>query len=135
MIIVIAITRADINFHPTSSHNCGLPNIGHNLDSSQANSLLSEPTLLLRRGFGFRDFSLREEFIRRVVIPNIPEILRHWDDERTNNKHCNQSGIFSWISQRAMESRSNETKANEEASNHGRDLTLFRFRFLGTFVG
>ena len=55
---------------------------------------LVEPSLLLRR-FRLRGFI--EELVRGVVILDIPEVLSHGDDERSNNQNGNEGRVLALL--------------------------------------
>jgi len=66
----------------------------HSCDRN-SNDLFVEPSLLLRLRCRFRSLGLAEELIRRIIIPHIPKVLSHWNNERADDEDCNQSGILS----------------------------------------
>ena len=58
--------------------------------------LLSKPSLLLDwLRFRLGCLLLSEEFISRVIISDIPKVLRHGNNERSNHQYGQEGSVFS----------------------------------------
>ena len=44
-----------------------------------------------------------KELIRGIVVTDIPEVLRHGNDEGTNNQDSEKGGVFSWTKQKNVD--------------------------------